>query len=92
MSTNPSASNVFVSAAFRVGHTLLPSTIERWSKTHRYVGSQKLSEMLQQPYDLYKAGWADAYMMGLINQVGGESFLSSSKTNMNGVPGRPGAG
>ena len=67
--TNPSASNVFVSAAFRVGHTLLPSTIERWSKTHRYVGSQKLSEMLQQPYDLYKAGWADAYMMGLINQV-----------------------
>merc|ERR1712079_763009 len=61
--------NVFVSAAFRVGHTLLPSTIERWSKTHRYVGSQKLSEMLQQPYDLYKAGWADAYMMGLINQV-----------------------
>ena len=87
--TNPSASNVFVSAAFRLderaktgadlqfefitlvrfGHTLLPSTIERWSKTHRYVGSQKLSEMLQQPYDLYKAGWADAYMMGLINQV-----------------------
>ena len=35
----------------------------------RYVGSQKLSEMLQQPYDLYKAGWADAYLMGLINQV-----------------------
>ena len=36
---------------------------------HRYVGSQKLSEMLQQPYDHYKAGWADAYLMGLINQV-----------------------
>jgi hypothetical protein len=33
------------------------------------VGSQKLSEMLQQPYDLYKPGWADAYIMGLINQV-----------------------
>ena len=25
--------------------------------------------MLQQPYDLYKAGWADNYMMGLVNQV-----------------------
>ena len=25
--------------------------------------------MLQQPYDLYKAGWADTYMSGLINQV-----------------------
>jgi hypothetical protein len=33
------------------------------------VGSQKLSEMLQQPYDLYKPGWADGYLMGLINQV-----------------------
>lgn len=67
--TNPSASNGFATAAFRFGHTLLPSTIERWSKTHRYVGSQRLSEMLQQPYDLYKGGWADTYMMGLINQV-----------------------
>ena len=42
---------------------------ERKKLCLRYVGSQKLSEMLQQPYDLYKAGWADAYMMGLINQV-----------------------
>jgi len=25
--------------------------------------------MLQQPYDLYKPGWADGYLMGLINQV-----------------------
>ena len=40
----------------------------------RYVGSQKLSEMLQQPYDLYKAGWADAYLMGLINQVFHHSY------------------
>lgn len=67
--TNPSASNAFSTAAFRFGHTLLPSTIERWSKSHRYVGSQRLSEMLQQPYDLYKGGWADTYVLGLINQV-----------------------
>ena len=97
-----------MSAAFRFGHTLLPSTIERWSKTHRqeryeiniflspgntivtywhtfiencdsftfrYVGSQKLSEMLQQPYDMYKPGWSDAYIMGLINQVKKDPFL-----------------
>lgn len=67
--TNPSAASAFTTAAFRFGHSLLPSTIERWSKTHRYIGSQKLSEMLQQPYDLYKGGWADAYIMGLVNQV-----------------------
>ena len=35
----------------------------------RYVGSQKLSGMLLQPYDLYKEGWADAYLMGMVNQV-----------------------
>merc|ERR1712226_463091 len=68
-SINPSVSNVFATAAFRMGHTLLPSTIERWSKTHRYIGSQRLSEMLQQPYDLFKGGWADNYIMGLVNQV-----------------------
>lgn len=68
-SVNPTTDNGFATAAFRFGHTLLPSTIERWSKTHRYVGSQRLSEMLQQPYDLYKGGWMDTYIMGLINQV-----------------------
>jgi len=66
---NPSASNGFVAGAYRFGHSLLPSTIERWSKTHRYIGSQKLSEMLLQPYDLHKPGWADNYLMGLLNQV-----------------------
>ena len=66
---NPTVTNGFSSAAFRFGHSLLPSTIERWSKTHRYIGSQRLSEMLQQPYDLYKGGWADNYIMGMINQV-----------------------
>ncbi|XP_071750194.1 LOW QUALITY PROTEIN: salivary peroxidase/catechol oxidase-like [Lepeophtheirus salmonis] len=81
--TNPSASTVFVSAAFRFGHSLLPSTIERWSKTHRYIGSQRLSEMLQQPYDLYKAGWADNYLMGLVNQVAQalDDSLSQEVTN-----------
>ena len=41
------------------------------------MGSQKLSEMLQQPYDLYKAGWADDYVLGLINQVATQLSLSS---------------
>jgi len=73
--SNPSAVTGFAAAAFRFGHTLLPSTIERWSKTHRYVGSQRLSEMLQQPYDLYKGGWFDNYIMGMINQVSPSAFI-----------------
>lgn len=81
--TNPSAASGFTSAAFRVGHTLLPSKIERWSKTHQYVGSQKLSEMLFQPYDLYKAGWADKYLLGMINQPAGavDESVSREVTN-----------
>jgi hypothetical protein len=54
---DPSADIGFTTAAFRMGHTLLPSVIERWSPSHKYVGAQRLSEMLQQPYDLYKRGW-----------------------------------
>jgi len=66
---NPSASAAFTTAAFRFGHSLLPSTIERWSNSHQFVGTQRLSEMLQQPYDLFKAGWADQYVQGMMNQV-----------------------
>jgi len=68
-SINPSAASAFTTAAFRFGHSLLPSTIERWSMSHQYIGNQPLSQMLQQPYDLFKAGWADQYMVGLMNQV-----------------------
>lgn len=25
--------------------------------------------MLQQPFDLYKPGWVDAYTLGMVNQV-----------------------
>ncbi|XP_042875863.1 peroxidase-like [Penaeus japonicus] len=64
-----SMSSNFVTAAFRFGHSLLPSTIERWSPAHKYVASQRLSFMLRQPYDLYKGGWCDQYIMGLCNQV-----------------------
>ncbi|CAL4121104.1 unnamed protein product, partial [Meganyctiphanes norvegica] len=59
----------FVTSAFRFGHSLLPSTVERWSPNHKYIASQRLSEMLRQPYDLYKGGWCDQYLMGLCNQV-----------------------
>jgi peroxidase len=66
---NPSSAQGFITAAFRFGHSLLPSTIERWSRSHQFVGNQNLAEMLQQPYDLFKAGWSDQYMFGMMNQV-----------------------
>ncbi|XP_043221508.1 peroxidase-like isoform X1 [Amphibalanus amphitrite] len=64
-----SASNAFASAAFRFGHSLLPSTIERWSVTGKYIDSSRLSQQLRQPYDIYKGGFCDQYTMGLMNQA-----------------------
>lgn len=66
---DPSMSANFITAAFRFGHSLLPSTVERWSPAHKFIASQRLHEMLRQPYDLYKGGWCDQYIMGLCNQV-----------------------
>lgn len=66
---NTGSASSFSQAVFRFGHTLLPSVIERWSKTHRYIGSQRLHELLQQPYDLFKIGWLDNVVTGLMNEV-----------------------
>ena len=38
-------------------------------KLNRFVDSQRLSEVLLKPFDLFKPGNADSYMLGLINQV-----------------------
>ena len=60
--------------------------------SHRFIGTQKLSEMLQQPYDLFKPGWADHYILGMVNQVdilidkifvNPESLVKFGKTNFN---------
>ncbi|KZS09370.1 Chorion peroxidase [Daphnia magna] len=66
---DPSLPASFGAAAFRFGHSLLPSAVERWSTTHKYIGAQRLSQMLRQPYDLYKGGYCDQYVSGLMNQV-----------------------
>ena len=35
---NPNIIDAFSGAAFRIGHTFLPTTIERWSKAHKFIG------------------------------------------------------
>ena len=82
-SVDPGAAQGFTTAAYRFGHSLLPSTVERWTYSHQFLGTQKISEMLQQPYDLFKAGWLDSYAMGLINQVAqaADDAVSGEVTN-----------
>ncbi|XP_024938090.1 peroxidase isoform X4 [Cephus cinctus] len=68
-SVNPGVLDAFASAAFRFGHSLLPTAVERWSKAHKFIASKRLSDLIRRPYDLYRAGVLDEYFMGLMNQV-----------------------
>lgn len=66
---NPDVIDSFASAAYRFGHSLLPTAVERWSKAHKFIASKRLSDLIRRPYDLYRAGVLDEYVMGLMNQV-----------------------
>nr|CAD7573838.1 unnamed protein product [Timema californicum] len=80
---NPTVTSSFITAAFRFGHSLLPNVVERWSSTHKFIGSQRLSEVLKRPFNLYKPGWFDQYVLGLINQVAQsmDSLVTQEVTN-----------
>ncbi|KAG7170792.1 Chorion peroxidase-like 8 [Homarus americanus] len=67
-STDPSMTVAFISAAFRFGHSLLPSAVERWSASHKFIASTRLSRLIRQPWDLFRAGVLDQYYVGLMNQ------------------------
>ncbi|CAH1381099.1 unnamed protein product [Tenebrio molitor] len=66
---NPNVIDAFAAAAYRFGHSLLPTAVERWSKAHKFIASKRLSDLIRRPYDLYRAGVLDEYFMGLMNQV-----------------------
>ncbi|CAD0200334.1 unnamed protein product [Chrysodeixis includens] len=66
---NPDVIASFAAAAYRFGHSLLPTAVERWSKAHKFIASKRLSDLIRRPYDLYRAGVLDEYVMGLMNQV-----------------------
>ncbi|XP_022901639.1 peroxidase [Onthophagus taurus] len=68
-SVNPNVIDAFAAAAYRFGHSLLPTAVERWSKAHKFIASKRLSDLIRRPFDLYRAGVFDEYLMGLMNQV-----------------------
>ncbi|KAK8405843.1 hypothetical protein O3P69_001963 [Scylla paramamosain] len=65
---NPGISASFSAAAFRFGHSLLPSSVERWSPSHKYIASKRLHDLIRQPYDMFRPGVMDEYIMGMANQ------------------------
>ena len=66
---DPSLPSAFASAAFRFGHSLIPSAIERWSTTHKFIGAKRLSEMINKPFDVYNGDICDQYLTGFMNQI-----------------------
>ncbi|GIX91612.1 peroxidase [Caerostris extrusa] len=60
--------SAFQASAYRFGHSLLPDVTERYNKFHERIESIRLSRQLLQPYDLYKPGIVDTFILGLINQ------------------------
>ncbi|CAG2104853.1 unnamed protein product, partial [Medioppia subpectinata] len=65
---NPGIRTAFQAAAFRFGHSILPDVTERYNKYHEKIESIRLSALLRQPYELYKPGAVDSFMLGLVNQ------------------------
>lgn len=88
---NPNVIDAFAAAAFRFGHSLLPTAIERWSKAHKFIASRRLSDLIRQPYDLYRAGVLDEYFMGLMNQVAQAMDDSVTQEVTNHLFKKPGA-
>ncbi|KAJ8673332.1 hypothetical protein QAD02_004594 [Eretmocerus hayati] len=82
-SVNPGVIDAFASAAFRFGHSLLPTAVERWSKAHKFISSKRLSDLIRRPFDLYRAGVFDEYFMGLMNQIAQamDESITSEVTN-----------
>uniref|UniRef100_T1JD39 Chorion peroxidase n=1 Tax=Strigamia maritima TaxID=126957 RepID=T1JD39_STRMM len=87
---NPGTTAEFLTAAFRFGHSLLPSNIERWNKYHKFIGSQKLSSVLRHPFDMYKGGFMDQYILGFANEVAQAMDASITEEVTNHLFKRPG--
>ncbi|KAI1289157.1 Chorion peroxidase [Halotydeus destructor] len=58
----------FQAAAFRFGHSLVPDVIQTYNKHHQKLSSIRTSNILRQPFELYKPAVVDTFILGLLNQ------------------------
>lgn len=59
----------FFTSAFRFGHSLIPNALERWSSSHKFIGSRRLSDIINKPFDVYTGNTCDEYLTGFMNQI-----------------------
>lgn len=66
-SINPGISQAFAAAAFRHGHTRVPSMVYRFSVFHQPLRAYALRDLYRQPWPLYEAGALDQFLVGMVD-------------------------
>lgn len=64
---NPGVSQAFAAAAFRQGHTTIPSQVFRFNNLHEPIGFYQLRQLFRQPWPLYEPGAMDEFLLGQLN-------------------------
>lgn len=72
-SLNPGISQAFAAAAFRQGHTRVPSLVYRFNAFHEPLRVYPLRDLFQQPWPLFEPGALDQFLLGMVDTQA-ESF------------------
>jgi len=81
---NPTIANAFASSAFRFGHSLVKSSINRCNKEFRQVPfNVKLHKEMNNPSNLHNFGSVDRILLGLCSQklARRDEFMTDELTN-----------
>lgn len=82
----------FQAAAFRFGHSIITDVIRRYDKHGNKLTAYRLSHLLRQPFELYKPGIVDTFILGLVKQEANRMDSSVTSELTNHLFERPGAG
>lgn len=88
---NAEARVAFQAAAFRFGHSIVPDVIKRYNQFNQKIGTYRMSHLLRSPFELYKPGIMDTFILGLINQEANrmDAAVTTELTNhLFATPGR----